>query len=48
MARELTVIRAGTGYKDLANDVVSLLGLSAKHLSVIKHDKKNYRASADL
>ena len=44
VARELTVIRAGTGYKDLANDVVALLGLSAKHLNVVKHDKKNYRA----
>jgi hypothetical protein len=44
VARELTVIRAGSGYKDLANDVVALLGLTAKHLSVVKHDKKNYRA----
>jgi hypothetical protein len=44
VARELIAIRAGTGYKDLANDVVALLGLCSKHLSVIKHDKKNYRA----
>ena len=44
VARELTVIRAGSGYKDLANDVVALLGLTAKHLSVVKHDKKNSRA----
>ena len=28
----------------MANDVVALLGLTAKHLSVVKHDKKNYRA----
>lgn len=44
IARELTAIRAGTGYKDLANDVVALLGLCEKHLAVLKHDKKNYRA----
>ncbi len=44
VARELTAIRAGTGYKDLANDAVAVLGLIAKHLSVLKLDKKNYRA----
>ena len=43
VARELTVIRAGQGYKDLVDDVIALLKLREKHIVVLKGDKKNFR-----
>jgi len=43
VARELTVIRAGQGYKDLVDDVTSLLKLREKHTAALKHDRKNFR-----
>jgi hypothetical protein len=37
-------IRAGTGYLDLANDLVALARLYADYRSLLAHDKKDYKA----
>jgi hypothetical protein len=41
----VTAIRAGTGYLDLANDLVALARLYKKYLPLLEHDKKDYQAA---
>ena len=43
IARALAVIRAGQGYKDLIDDVTSLLKMRETHIAALKHDRKNFR-----
>jgi hypothetical protein len=42
---QLDVIRRGTGYRDLASDLMSLSVLYAENDSVVARDPKHYRAS---
>lgn len=42
--REVAAIRAGTGYKDLASDLVRLAKLYDDHKATISSDKVNYQA----
>ena len=43
--REVADIELGSGYKDLANDLVRTIALYGTHKKAIAQDKKNYRAS---
>jgi hypothetical protein len=43
--RIVTAIRAGTGYMDLANDLVALARLYRTHTDLLEHDKKDYQAA---
>lgn len=44
-AAEIAAIRAGTGYQDLANDLVALASLFERHHKVLSQDKKLYQKS---
>jgi hypothetical protein len=41
----VAAIRAGTGYMDLANDLVALARLYKEYASLLEHDKKDYQAN---
>ena len=41
----VTAIRAGTGYMDLANDLVALARLYRAHADLLEHDKKDYQSA---
>ena len=41
----VAAIRAGTGYMDLANDLVALARLYTAYTALLAHDKKDYRAA---
>ena len=43
--RQLDEIRKGSGYRDLASDLVALATLYAEHAAIVTRDPKNYRAS---
>lgn len=42
---EIAAIRAGTGYQDLANDLVALASLFERHAKLLSQDKKLYQKS---
>jgi hypothetical protein len=42
---EIAAIRAGTGYQDLANDLIALGSLFERHAKLISQDKKLYQRS---
>src|SRR5690242_648935 len=44
VAAELAAIRIGTGYQDLANDLVALAALCERHQPVLSQDRKLYQA----
>jgi hypothetical protein len=41
----VTAIRPGTGYMDLANDLVALARLYRLHADLLEHDRKDYQAA---
>jgi hypothetical protein len=43
-APEVAAIRAGTGYKDVANDLYALASLYAKYKALFAHDRRHCRA----
>lgn len=44
----VAAIRAGTGYLDLANDLIALARVYADYQSVLEHDKKDYKPTDQL
>jgi hypothetical protein len=44
VAAELTTLRAGTGYQDLANDLVAVAVLCDRHRPLLAQDRKLYQA----
>lgn len=43
VAAELTAIRIGTGYQDLANDLIALAALTERHHAVLSQDRKLFQ-----
>lgn len=42
--KQVTILRAGTGYLDLANDLAALSELYREHAAALSDDKRRYRA----